>query len=114
MAVSCVTTCSHPVPHACLPQGHPCYNASKDLVVPAYKPPHMWRTSPYVGHAPKKDILAFFRCGDSAPAVYQMQLLLLLVAVCLLAPMDGASGQRCTLLANQSQLLKQPVQQSVS
>jgi hypothetical protein len=55
------------------PQGHPCYNASKDLVVPAFKGPSMWGKSPYLqellrkhsssGATQKKarDILAFFR-----------------------------------------------------
>ncbi len=52
-------------------QGHPCYNASKDLVIPAFKPPHMWEGSPYMSTLSKRplpprrarDILAFFR-GD--------------------------------------------------
>ena len=35
-------------------QGHPCYNASKDLVIPAFKPPHMWGNSPYLDHAPNR------------------------------------------------------------
>jgi hypothetical protein len=35
-------------------QGHPCYNASKDLVIPAFKPPHMWQRSPYIDHTPRK------------------------------------------------------------
>jgi hypothetical protein len=56
-------------PQCCCPpptsQGHPCYNASKDLVVPAFKPPYAYGFSPYVmgkGDG-KRDILAFFK-GD--------------------------------------------------
>ncbi len=65
------------MPHACLPQGHPCYNASKDLVIPAFKGPSMWGKSPYLqellrkhagsgaSHKKARDILAFFRLAGT-------------------------------------------------
>jgi hypothetical protein len=58
-------------------QGHPCYNASKDLVIPAFKPPSMWESSPYLHQNFSKkplqakrirDILTFFR-GDMGGAL---------------------------------------------
>ena len=46
-------------------QGHPCYNPSKDLVIPAFKWPSHYKSSPLLGAAPAKDrdILLYFK-GD--------------------------------------------------
>jgi len=58
--------------HALFPDGwvgyssgtHPCFDPSKDLVVPCFKQPSHYRSSPYMGGEPaERDILAFFR-GD--------------------------------------------------
>ncbi|GAX76857.1 hypothetical protein CEUSTIGMA_g4303.t1 [Chlamydomonas eustigma] len=44
--------------------GHPCYNASKDLVIPSLKLPVHYSSSPLLGAEPlKRDILLFFK-GD--------------------------------------------------
>ncbi|EFJ41258.1 hypothetical protein VOLCADRAFT_119761, partial [Volvox carteri f. nagariensis] len=45
-------------------KGHPCYDSTKDLVVPAFKQPRHYRSSPLLGSATKqRDIFLFFR-GD--------------------------------------------------
>jgi Exostosin family len=46
-------------------QGHPCYNPSKDLVIPAFKWPSHYKNSPLLGAVPAKErnILLYFK-GD--------------------------------------------------
>ncbi|GFR45050.1 hypothetical protein Agub_g6421 [Astrephomene gubernaculifera] len=45
-------------------EGHPCYNPKKDLVVPGFKPPNHFSSSPLLGSAPyERDILLYLR-GD--------------------------------------------------
>ncbi|KIY92264.1 exostosin-like glycosyltransferase [Monoraphidium neglectum] len=42
--------------------GHPCYTPGKDLVIPLFRGPERYKSSPYLGAPqPKRDILLFHR-----------------------------------------------------
>lgn len=66
-------------------QGHPCYDPVKDLVVPSYKHPHHYHSSPLLGHRPvERNILLFFRgdVGKHRMPIYRCTIPLLVVLHC--------------------------------